>query len=105
MNRKKEEASEGNNELKVKGRKKKILPPGNHSNFSICAAEASTTSRKSRKKRVLLGKRKYYLQEIIPILVYVLPKRALLPGNQGRKEYYWMLVMSDVKSPGELIEA
>lgn len=29
MNRKKEGASEGNNEIKVKGKKKKILPPGN----------------------------------------------------------------------------
>lgn len=53
MNRKKGGASEGNNEIKVKGKKKKILPP----------------------------------------------------GNQGRKEYQGMLVMSDVKSPEELIEA
>lgn len=53
MNREKEGASEGNNKIKVKGKKKKILPP----------------------------------------------------GNQGRKEYQGMLVMSDVKSPGELTEA
>lgn len=29
MNREKEGASEGNNKIKVKGKKKKILPPGN----------------------------------------------------------------------------
>lgn len=35
MNRKKGGASEGNNEIKVKGKKKKILPPGNKEEKSI----------------------------------------------------------------------